>query len=135
MNNQPPYPPPYPSPALPRPNAPNAPNLPNAPGAAKRLSPEQSRRRARILKRVALAGTTLAFCSLSGLAASHVVGVTSADASSAAPTVAPSQHDDHGGFFQDGNSDDEDQHNGQSGGFNFGSGGNFQPPSSTSGGS
>ena len=124
MNN-PPNQPPYPPPA-PRPNTPNA---------AKRLSPDQARRRARILKRVALAGTTLAFCGLSGLAASHVVGVTSADASSAAPTVAPSQHDDHGGFFQDGNSDDEDQHNGQSGGFNFGSGGNFQPPSSTSGGS
>lgn len=99
------------------------------------MSADDARRRSRILKRVALAGTTLAFCGLSGLAASHVVGVTSADASSAAPTAAPSQHDDHGGFFQDGNSDNEDQHNGQSGGFNFGSGGAFQPPSSTSGGS
>lgn len=129
MNNPPPYQSPYPSPAGPQPNA------PHAQGAPKRLSPDQSRQRARILKRVALAGTTLAFCGLSGLAASHVVGVTSADASSAAPTAAPSQHDDHGGFFQDGNSDNEDQHNGQSGGFNFGSGGAFQPPSSTSGGS
>jgi hypothetical protein len=86
---------------------------------------------------VALAGTTLAFCGLCGLAASHVVGVTSAAAGSAAPTTAPAQHDDHGGFFPSNgdNSNDGDNQNGQNGGFNFGSGGAFQPPSSTSGGS
>ena len=132
MNN-PPYPSPNPAAGSPQPNAPKA---PKAPKALKRLSPDESRRRARIFKRVALAGTTLAFCGLSGLAASHLVGVTSA-AGSAAPTAAPTQHDDHGGFFPSNSdhSDDGENHDGQSGGFNFGSGGNFQPPSSTSGGS
>jgi hypothetical protein len=100
------------------------------------MSADDARRRSRILQRVALAGTTLAFCGLSGLAASHVTGITSA-AGAAAPTVAPAQHDDHGGFFPSSgeHSDDGDHQNGQDGGFNFGSGGGFQPPSSSSGGS
>ena len=139
MNNPPYQPlnqPPYLSPAGQQPDPrPAPPDLPQAP---KRMSAEDARRRSRILKRVALAGTTLAFCGLSGLAASHVTGVTSAAAGAAAPTVAPAQNDDHGGFFPSNgeHSDDGDHQNGQDGGFNFGSGGGgFQPPSSSSGGS
>ncbi|HEX5156271.1 MAG TPA: hypothetical protein VFW17_03545 [Ktedonobacterales bacterium] len=103
-----------------------------------RMPPEKARRRAKTLKRLTLAGTTLTFCALAGLAANHVTGVTSANAAGASATATPSHQDDHGRFFPgDGRgSDDDGQQNGQDGGYNFGPGsGTFQPPASSSGGS
>jgi len=102
-----------------------------------RMPPEKARRRAKSLKRLAFAGTTLTFCALAGLAANHVTGVTSANAAGAA-TATPSNQDDHGRFFPgDGRgSDDGEQQNDPNGGYNFGSGsGSFQPPASSSSGS
>src|SRR5690242_21904263 len=103
-----------------------------------RMPPEKARRRAKTLKRLTLAGTTLTFCALAGLAANHVTGITSANAAGASATATPSHQDDHGRFFPgDGRgSDDDGQQNGQGGGYNFGSGaGSFQPPVSSSSGS
>jgi hypothetical protein len=99
---------------------------------------EKARRRAKALKRLTLAGTTLTFCALAGLAASHVTGVTSANAAGASATATPSNQDDHGRFFPGDRrgSDDSGQQYNQGGGYNFGSGsGGFQPPASSSGGS
>ena len=106
-------------------------------GGPERMPPEKARRRAKTLKRLTLAGTTLTFCALAGLAANHVTGVTSANAAGASATATPSNQDDHGRFFPgDGRGSDDGQQNGQGGGYNFGSGsGTFQPPASSSGGS
>ena len=98
----------------------------------------EARRRATVLKRWALAGTTLAFCALSGLAASHVTGVTAAAAglSGSSATATPSNQDDNGSFFPtSGQGSDGGQRSGQGGGFNFGSGGTNQLPAASSGGS
>lgn len=139
MNNLPNNVPPWPAPERPRPLA-NTPNTPSAPNVPERMPTAEARSRAKVLKRVALAGTTLAFCALGGLAASHVTGVTAASGSGSTPATAPSNQDDHGGFFSgdgrgsdDGNSVGSGQN--QSGGFNFGSGGTIQPPAASSGGS
>ncbi|HEU5348644.1 MAG TPA: hypothetical protein VFU63_08535 [Ktedonobacterales bacterium] len=120
--------------ALPWPQ-PNPQPQPATPATPNRMSTDRARRRAGLLKRWALAGSVLAFCGLTGLAASHLTGVTSAAAGSPGTSVtAPENDDDDGGFFpaNNGQSSDEGHHDG---GFNFGSGGSFQPPATSSGGS
>lgn len=134
------YDPPNNAPVWPQPGAQQTPPRANAP---ERMPATEARRRAKTLKRVTLAGTTLTFCALAGLAASHVTGITSAAGTGSSPTAAPSNQDGHGNFFSGGGreSDDGEHHNSGSsqsgsGGFNFGSGGSsFQPPASSSSGS
>ncbi|MGE5335024.1 MAG: hypothetical protein ACM3N4_10025 [Nitrososphaerota archaeon] len=140
-NHAPPWPQsgPLPPPGQGMPNAPTVPDMPNAPKAPKapkRMPSDEARRRAGLLKRWTLAGAALAFCGLTGLAASHLTGVTSAAGGSpgASATAAPSRQDDDGGFFPATNGQSNNgERNGS--GFNFGSGSSFQPPVSSSGGS
>ncbi|HEY7974947.1 MAG TPA: hypothetical protein VID72_06365, partial [Ktedonobacterales bacterium] len=94
--------PPNNAPTWPQPRAQGAPpKAPDGSGAPERMPTAEARRRVTVLKRWALAGTTLAFCALSGLAASHVTGVTAAAAgvSGSSATATPSNQDDNGSFF------------------------------------
>jgi hypothetical protein len=108
----------------------------NQPAEPARMPAAEARRRAGVLKLWSLGAAVLAFGALSGLAAAHVTGVTSAASAGASPTATPTNQDDNGSFFpqhQRGSDNGDTGSNG--GGFNFGSGGTSQPPAASSGGS
>ncbi len=87
-----------------------------------RLSKDEAMSRAHALKKGIAVAAVVGFGALSGLAARNIVGVT-AQASSQSSGASQSsqtapQYDNHGSFFQQGNS----------GGYGFGSSGNTQFP-------
>jgi hypothetical protein len=94
-----------------------------------RMSKAETLEVADALKKFLIVASIIGFGALSGLAASHVTGVTSSHAapSSTAPSFngpqSPENDDNSGGFFNQGNPNNQ----GNQGGYQFGSG-NSQSP-------